>query len=129
MENINKLILKTQNLKLLYVEDDEILRISTVGILEDYFDDIFICVDGQDGLDTFNSNEIDVIITDLNMPIMGGIEMIKNIRKKNNTIPILVFSAFNEKNIVDDTEAYNIQGYLYKPMEFQQFIDKLSKAL
>lgn len=127
MSNLKQLVEKTEDLKLLYVEDDEILRVSTMGILEDFFDDIFICVDGQDGLDTYNENEIDIVITDLNMPVMGGLEMIKSIREKNKNIPIFVFSAFNEEKIVDESKGYDIKGYLYKPLDFEQFQEELSK--
>ncbi len=129
MEIVPKLIETTNKLKLLYVEDDEILRMATMEIFEDFFDDIFICIDGKDGLDTYIKNDIDIIITDLNMPVMSGLEMIKKVREINKNIPIFVFSAFNEQHIVDETKEYNIQGYLYKPMKFSQFLNELSKIL
>ena len=127
--DINKIIEITQDKKLLYVEDDDILRMSTMDVLEDFFDDIYIAVDGKDGLETFKKNEIDIIITDLSMPNMGGMEMIKNIRQIDKNIIILVFSAHNELNIVDSINESNIQGYLFKPMDFHQFIDTISSVL
>ncbi len=129
MGDIHNLISKTKNLKLLYVEDDEIVKISTVSILEGFFGDVLVCTNGQDGVDIFNTTEVDIIITDLNMPIMGGIDMIKIIREKNNKIPIYVFSAFNEESIINEVKKYNIQGYLNKPMNFEQFISELLKGV
>ena len=127
MNNITQLINKTHNLKLLYAEDDAILREATLDIFEDFFSDVYTAENGQEGLEIFKNNTIDFIITDINMPIMDGIDMIKNIRDNNQQVPIVVFSAHNEQNIVDEIEQHNIQGYLYKPMQYEQFIKKLNE--
>ena len=58
IEEINKLSSDSKNLKLLYVEDDEAAREAMLEILDLFFDDISVAVDGKDGLDKFKSNKI-----------------------------------------------------------------------
>ena len=93
------------NCNLLYVEDDKTLRTASIDIFEDLFKNIFIAKNGNEGLDIFNSKDIDIIITDLKMPVMNGISMINEIRKKNKNIPILVLSAFNDLSVVNNAKS------------------------
>jgi len=126
---LDNLVKKTEKLKLLYVEDDDELRASTIEIFEDFFEEILIAGNGIDGLDIFRNNKIDIVITDLNMPKMDGLEMIQNIRELDKDVDIFVFSAYNESGIVEQAKSYNIKGYFYKPMDFTYFIKELDKAI
>lgn len=120
---------KTSSLNLMFVEDDEILRSSTVDIFEDFFNEIFVCEDGNEGLETFLEKPIDIIITDISLPTMDGIEMIQYIRQKNQEVPILVMSAYNEDNIVNEAKKYGISGYIFKPLDFKQFLQTLEQIV
>ena len=82
-----------KTLTLLYVEDDEQARASTLKMLDNFFDKIVVAVDGQDGVNKFLQNSIDIIITDINMPNLNGIEMLKQIK---GNIPTIVLSAHND---------------------------------
>ena len=116
MNNINNIIKYTQNLHLLYVEDNQDARESTLLILEDFFKHITVGVDGVDGYEKFqaNSNSINLIITDINMPKLNGLEMTKKIRESNSNIPIIALSAHNESQYFVDSIKYNIDAYLFK---------------
>jgi len=115
----------------IFIDDSETALASTKAVTANMEIDVKQYLSAIDALQDLKDGTVvpDLVVTDLNMPIMDGIEMIKEIRKDNKDIPILVFSAYNEKNIVDDTKECNIQGYLFKPMEFKQFIDELSKVV
>jgi CheY-like chemotaxis protein len=82
----------TKTLKVLYVEDNTNSRESLLSLLGNFFDNIVIAKDGQDGLDKFNQDKFDLVISDIRMPIMNGIDMCKNIREKNYkyNIPIII---------------------------------------
>jgi len=128
-EKIKTLTQESKNLKLLYIEDDEFARESTLETLSLFFDNITIAVDGQKGLDAFKEGIFDIIITDLNMPIMNGIDMIFEIRKLDQDITILVLSAHNNPEYFESTIRAGIEGYLLKPIDLDQFIYLIEKSV
>ncbi len=130
MHNIQNIIKYTQDLKLLYVEDHQDTRESTLLALENLFDNIIVGVDGKDGLDKFmNNSNIDIIISDINMPHMDGLEMSKEILAIQPNIPIFIFSAHNESNYFVDAIKIGVEGYLLKPLNMEQFLQVLTKTL
>ncbi len=128
-ETVEELLKTSKTIKVLYVEDNETARESTLGMLENFFKDIVVAVDGLDGWEKFQENEYDLIISDINMPRMNGIEMINEIRKVNHDISILILSAYNESGYFMDTIRIGIDGYLLKPIEFEQFVEVIRKSI
>jgi len=129
MTDIDELIKYSQHLKLLYVEDNADAREMTAMILEDFFDKIVIAVDGEDGFEKFQENEIDLIITDINMPRLNGLDMIEKIRAIDDDVSILVLSAHNEDDFFIRSIKLNIDGYLLKPIDIDQFSNMLNKVI
>jgi len=129
----NALILreKTRNMNLLFVEDSEIVRMSAVKLFEEFFDEIFIGVDGKEGLNLYLEfqEEIDLIITDINMPNMDGIEMVELIKKENPQMPILFFTANDDAELNKNFNDLNIENILRKPIIISDFIDSVNKLL
>jgi len=128
MQELSEIISATRELKLLYVEDNKEARTSTLNILHEFFDDIVVGVDGVDGLKKFQENHIDLIITDINMPKMNGLEMLKEIKELNEDVMSLVFSAYNEASFFVDSIKIGVEGYLLKPIDFDQFLSILNKV-
>ncbi len=120
MIDISKVIEYSQNLKLLYVEDNVDAREMTTMILEDFFDTIIVAKDGEDGYQKFKENDVDLIITDINMPKMNGIVMSEKIRALDSEVPIIVLSAHNEDNFFLESIKIGINGYLLKPIDIEQ---------
>ena len=83
-----------KTLKILYVEDEIALRDITSSSIESIISKLVVADNGKEGLDKFINDEFDLVITDLSMPVMDGISMIKEIRKINATVPIVVTTAF-----------------------------------
>ena len=131
INNLKELSKFSKNLQILYVEDNQEGREQTIKMLKNFFDDIIVGIDGQDGLDKFNQNKatLDIVFTDINMPNMNGIDMLKNIRTIDNIIPCIVLSAHNETNFFLDTISLGVDGYILKPIDMKQFITILSKTL
>jgi putative two-component system response regulator len=128
-KDLLKLISMSQNIKILYVEDNEEARQSTLLMLEEFFDDITTAVDGEDGYEKFENGSYDMIITDINMPKMTGIELSAKIRETDQDIPILVISAHNEVDFFLQTIKIGIEGYLLKPIDLTQFMHTISKVV
>ncbi len=130
MNDIEEIIKYSQKLKLLYVEDNQEAREATISIFEEFFSEIIVSVDGQDGYEKFNDNQdtIDIIITDINMPKLNGIEMIQKIKKINEDIPILILSAYNNSEFFIDSIQLGVEGYILKPIDINQFMIVLKKV-
>ncbi len=126
-EELDKLLNKTLNLKVLYVEDNKDTRLQSLKMLEDFFIDVVSAENGKNALDSYDKNTFDIIITDLNMPVMDGIEMTKEIRKTDKDIPVIVISAHNEKYIINSINTCDIQAFIFKPLDLDEFIEALYK--
>lgn len=107
----------SQTLTALYVEDDDILREATLTFFEQFFAKVDTAVDGQEGLDKYNTNHYNVVITDINMPNMNGINMSHHIHDINPDQKILVISAHNEPELLIDLIRNGISSFILKPID------------
>ncbi len=128
VELVKQLQDQGRRLKVLYVEDNDQARESTVDILDTFFPRIDTARDGEEGLQKFEQNGYDLVITDINMPKMNGLDMTKAIKKLNPAIPILVISAYNESNYFLETIKLGVEGYLLKPVDMDQFLQMIKKV-
>ena len=127
--DIDDIIKHTTKLNLLYVEDNDEARETSMFVFEEFFKKIVVAVDGEDGVEKFNENpDIDIIITDINMPRLNGLGMITKIREIDKNIPVLILSAYNEANFFMDSIKLDVEGYLLKPINMEQFLSTLSKV-
>lgn len=104
-------------LTVLYVEDSKTTRESMTILLNNKFKKVFVGKDGFEGLSLSKKykNEIDVIITDVNMPNLSGIEMVKYLRKENIDVPVIFTSAYTDSNLLLGAMELGITDYLVKP--------------
>ncbi|MEA3553242.1 MAG: EAL domain-containing protein [Campylobacterota bacterium] len=116
-------------IKLLYVEDDKDARGATIKVLEGFFSDITVAIDGQDGLEKIQESKYDLILTDINMPNLNGVDMLKEIKKVQNNIYTIVISANSDHQSFTDTIKLGVKGYILKPINMYQFIDSLESAV
>lgn len=117
-------------LDVLYVEDDATLRSETGALLEEFFNKVYYAADGFEGLEFYKSHSdgIDLVITDINMPRMNGIEMIKELKKLDEELPIIIISAHNETDFFIDSIRTGVSGYILKPIQFDQFLEAIGKV-
>ena len=135
--NFEELLQYTSILKVLYVEDDENLLLETTEIFEDYFDALITATDGKKGFDLYKKHyemkePFDLVVTDLNMPIMSGEELIEAITEINPEQTILVMSAHNEANEIIRLIQKGISNFLLKPTSTElmfQVLFKLAKSI
>jgi len=129
MIDIEETIKYAKNLTLLYVEDNQDAREMTAMILEDFFDTVILAVDGVDGFKKFQENKVDLVITDINMPEMNGIDMCEKIRQINNEVPLIILSAHNEDNYFMQSIQIGINGYILKPIDIDQLTNIISRVV
>ncbi len=116
-------------LNLLFVEDNPQARESMSIILQAFFGNIITAIDGEDGFAKFQSNAIDIVITDINMPKQNGIEMMKKIRKIDPHIPIVIISASNDKEYLMDSIKNGVQDYILKPIVTDELLGTIKKII
>jgi len=119
----------SQKLKVLYVEDCEEVRESTLLLLENFFDNIVVGVDGAEGLELyknqfFNENRyFDIVINDIQMPNLNGIEMVKAIYEINKEQKIIIVSAYSDKEYLIPLLNMGIEGFMQKPLSCEHVTD------
>jgi len=121
-------LLKT--LRVLLVEDELELREELCSNLSYFLENIITAVDGDDGYEKFIANQenIDLIISDINMPKINGIEMVDKIREVNKDIPIIYATAFNDTSYLLKTIEQNVSGYVLKPVDMEELLHVIQKA-
>lgn len=122
---------KLKNLTLLYVEDDNDTRKASATILEDYVGKLIVAKNGKEALELLTQHQIDLILTDILMPKMNGIEMIRKIRegKTNPQIPIVITTAHTETQYLLDAIHLRVDGYILKPIVIGDLLDTLTKVV
>jgi len=106
-----------KKVSVLYVEDEESIREIFSHILKKFVKKLYIAYDGKDGLEKFKKFKPDIIITDIQMPKMTGIELISKIRKIDESIPIIITTAFNETEYLLKAIKLKVDGFFLKPIE------------
>ena len=123
------LISTCKDLRVLYVEDNDEVRLQTSKLLSIYFKYITQAINGKDGLEKFKNNKFDVVFTDINMSVMDGISMIKEIKKSDSKIPIVIFSAYDNTEYFLQTIECGIDGYILKPFRFEEIRKVVEKIV
>lgn len=119
MEQIE--ILKT--LRVVYVEDNDDVRENIIIMLKRRFKEVMAACNGKEGLELVLQHNPDIVITDLEMPVMDGMQMIKEIRKTQKELPIVVITAHRD-------EAYKTEladGYVYKPIDKNELFTTITE--
>ena len=129
MNERSELLDYAKHLTLLYVEDNLDAQTVMLLILQEYFDRIIVANDGLEGLEKFKCHRTDIVITDISMPNLDGLTMIKEIKKLKEDIPVLLFSAYSDTKFLHDAITLGVDGYLFKPFDAKQFEQVLLKAV
>jgi YesN/AraC family two-component response regulator len=115
--------------KVIYVEDDLQTQRAMGEILNSFFGHVYIASNGEEGLNLFENHKVDLIISDINMPKMNGIEMVTAIRSVDAEIPIMIISAYNDKEYLLDSIYLGIDRYVTKPLKDDEFFKNLHVIL
>jgi len=121
----------TKGLRILYVEDEVLVRKSTLSFLENYFEDIDVGKDGKEGLDKYYQNlktqtPFDIVLTDIHMPYLSGLEMAEVIKSTSPEQVIVFISAHNDREHLLEAIQLGINYYLLKPLDLDEFSKLIS---
>jgi two-component system, OmpR family, response regulator VanR len=114
-----------KNIKILYVEDDEIARENGIEYLENFFEQIYEASDAIIALQLYEKHKPDIIITDIQMPKLNGLEFVKRIRQKDKHTQIIIITAFCDKDYLLKAIELGLVKYLVKPVKEKEFEEAL----
>jgi DNA-binding response OmpR family regulator len=116
-------------MNLLFAEDDVLIRESYRSFLEIYFDNIYEANDGLEALEIYKNKEIDVILSDINMPNLDGLTFAKRVREKDKDTIIIMLTAYDDKTYLLDAVKLYLLDYLVKPVNRIKFTQSIKKAV
>ena len=110
---------------ILYVEDEEGVRTQLVKFLKNLGSEIFVAVDGKDGLEEYKKHNPDIVISDIKMPNMDGIDMVQTIKEIDKNQPIIFTTAFSNSGFFMDAIDLGVDGYILKPIDLEKLKNKI----
>ncbi|TLP40689.1 response regulator transcription factor [Arcobacter arenosus] len=119
----------SKNYSILYAEDNKDVRENYVLYLENYFDYIYEANDGLEAFDIYRDKKPNVLLLDINMPNMNGLELAKKIRENDSNIPIVILSAHSDKEFLFEAIKLNLVEYLTKPVDRNKFKSVLENSI
>jgi YesN/AraC family two-component response regulator len=121
-------IAKLQAVKILFVEDEADLVNIISETLKKLKANFETAENGKIALQKFKDiGDFDLIVTDINMPVMNGLELIKNIKEIKPDMPVIIMSAHTEPEYIKSAEELGVENYLLKPFDFIKFINLISQ--
>jgi len=104
------------NATILYVEDNDFIREEAVEYLSLIYQNVLEASDGQEALEVYTQSKPDIIITDIEMPIINGLQLVKSIRRQDKKIPIIIVTAFMNTEYLLEAVELRLVKYILKPL-------------
>ncbi len=115
------------DISLLYVEDEKILRNVYTKLLENRIKKLYIAENGEKGLQLYKKHKPDLVITDIKMPVMNGLEMTKRIRKEDKNSRMVIMSAYGQTQYFIKAIEHGVKSFLLKPVDNQKLFSLIEE--
>ncbi len=132
--DLKNIVQKSKNIRLLYVEDDTVLRNKTYLLLKLLFNHIDLAQNGLEAFEIYESkfnteNQFNLIITDINMPVLDGFGLSKRVLSLNPKQQIVVVSAYNDVDKLEEIHSLGIDNFLHKPIKEDSLLEMIDKVV
>jgi CheY-like chemotaxis protein len=122
------------NKKILVIDDEKLITDSLQRLLRKENYEVTIANNGNEALEFIQRSSFDLIISDIRMPNLNGIEVIKKIREylkenKQSIIPEILITGYASEENLKEAEKLNVADYIYKPFNINRFIETIKRAL
>jgi len=125
-ESLNSILKK---LTVLYIEDEDNIRVNVRKALELICEKVYDVDSAEAAKDILIKQRVDIIISDINLPNTSGIEFVKDLRNIDKTIPIILLSAYTDKEYLLEATKLKLIDYLTKPIDFKALNQALLKCV
>lgn len=129
MFSMSKLLEVSLDYNVLYVEDDNDIAIIITKYLKKLFNKVDCACNGEEGLDLYSKNKYDLVVTDIQMPKVDGLEMSKQIKKVNEEQNIIIISAYSDICKLTESIKIGVDGYILKPINYDNLNSTLFKVV
>lgn len=109
------------SLKILIADDDKIIAAILCKMLERYTRNVLVAPNGKVGLELFRTHRPEIVLSDINMPEMGGLEMVREIRQLDRDVKIAIFTNFEKRDILTQAVQFGVNQFFSKPFEVKHF--------
>ena len=116
------------DISMLYVEDERVTREQVSRILQRIVTDLYICENGREALDIYLDKRPDIILTDIMMPLMNGLELAREIRKLNRDSQIIMLTAYSDTEYLVECISLGVNQYVQKPVDFAQLTSAIESC-
>lgn len=117
-----------RTLSLLYVEDEKDVLELLAAFLKRRVGTLITASNGQEGVEAYFKHKPDIVVTDISMPVMGGLEMAEIIKRDNADVPVLITTAFNEPDFLRRAIEIGIDNYVVKPVNTSSLLESISRG-
>ncbi len=114
---------------LLYVEDEKRIQSELIDVLSDYCENLYVADNGKEGLELYKEHKPKIVVSDIKMPVMNGIDMVKEIKALNLESRIIFTTAFSDYEYLQEAIALQVDGYILKPISLDQLEEKLEHII
>lgn len=115
--------------RILYIEDEKAVQEELSEVLENYCYELLVADDGFQGLKLYKDHSPDIVLTDIRMPRMDGIEMSKKIREIREDAPIIFTTAFSDVEYFQEAIELQVDGYILKPISLDALEKKIGSII
>lgn len=120
---------KGKSFPILYVEDNDGLREKALRFFKKIFATVYSACDGEEGLSLYKKYQPKLVITDIKMPKLNGLDMIKKIKQINPNVKVIVTTAFDDKEFLINSIEIGIFRYVNKPFNIKEITEILSECI
>lgn len=129
MSDLKRLQAMGKGFCVLYAEDNETLRLNATKLLKKIFDNVITVSDGKEALEVFKKHRIRILLTDIKMPKMDGLELAKYVKNISPDTKVIIMSAFDDKEYLLQAIKEHVFGFLKKPVNVTELTDTLFEAV
>jgi CheY-like chemotaxis protein len=122
----NSLITKK---RILVIDDDQLSRDGVAEVLTDEGYEAAVAADGQEAITLLPSFQPDLVLTDLQMPRLNGIDLLTHVKSVSPTIPVIIFTADIPVDAQRKAERLGVRDYINKPLDFVDLLVRVARAL
>ena len=123
------MINKVQPYNVLFIEDEKDIRDNYIKYLKRHFLNVYEAVDGEDGYSVYKDKKPEIIIVDINLPKLNGLDLVKKVRQEDQTVKVIILTAYSDTKYLLDASELKLVKYLVKPITRSELKSALDIAV